>query len=403
MNLLSSARIVLGVSGGVAAYKAAELASRLVQTGARVDVVLTAGAREFIRPLTFAAITQRPVHDDVFEAWTESSFGHITLAKDADLVVVAPASANTIAKLALGLTDDMLGAVALATGAPLVVAPAMEHGMFHHPATQAHLATLRARGATQIGPEAGRLASGATGDGRLATTEAIIGAIRAVIGRNGPLAGRRIVVSGGGTHEPLDPVRFLGNRSSGTMGYALAEAALAAGATVTLVTGPTHLVPPFGAEVAAVTTAEEMLRAIDRATETADALIMAAAVADFRPAGASEQKIKKQPGQTELTLRLVRNPDILASVNRPGLVKIGFAAETEDLVGNARTKLAAKGLAMIVANDAVATIGRDDSEATLLFPDGRCESLPLMTKASLAAVIVARIAPLLDARARDAS
>src|SRR5579884_62012 len=318
MSRLASGRIVLAVTGGIAAYKAADLASKLVQAGARVDVILTAGAREFIQPLTFQAITKRPVHTSVFEGWSEAAFGHVTLAQEADALVVAPATANAIAKLALGLADDMLGTVALATSAPLVVAPAMEHGMFHHPATQAHLATLRERGATIVGPETGRLASGQHGDGRLAPTEAIVGAIRLVLGRGGALAGKRLVVTAGGTQEPLDPVRFLGNRSSGTMGFALAQAALERGAAVTLVTGPTALTPPVGA---AVRTAREMQEAVARAIVDADALLMAAAVADFRPAAPSAGKIKKQPGQETMALTLVRNPDILAGVERSRLVK----------------------------------------------------------------------------------
>ncbi|MDP9362717.1 MAG: bifunctional phosphopantothenoylcysteine decarboxylase/phosphopantothenate--cysteine ligase CoaBC, partial [Chloroflexota bacterium] len=226
MTSLRHANVVLAVSGGIAAYKAADLASRLVQVGAVVDVILTAGAQEFVRPLTFAALTKRPVRTTPFAPWTEESSGHISLAHDADVLVVAPASANVLARIALGLADDLLGTVALSTRAPLVLAPAMEHGMFHHPATQTHLATLRGRGAIVVGPESGRLASGATGDGRLASIDRIVGTLRATLGRNGPLAGRRVVVSAGGTQEPLDPVRFLGNRSSGAMGYALAAAAV---------------------------------------------------------------------------------------------------------------------------------------------------------------------------------
>ena len=395
MPPLASARVLLGVSGGIAAYKAADLASRLVQVGARVDVVLTSGALEFVRTLTFSAITKRPVHTDLFEAWTEESFGHISLARDADLLVVAPASANTIAKLALGLADDLLGTVALSTGAPLLVAPAMEHGMYHHPATQAHLATLRQRGAFQVGPDTGRLASGAHGDGRLASVETIVGAIRLLLGRDGALADKRLVVTAGGTHEPLDPVRYLGNRSSGTMGYALARAALNRGARVILVTGPTVLEPPYGADVVRVGTAAEMRDAVEQATVDADALIMAAAVADYRPAAIAAAKIKKRPGQDGLTLDLVRNPDILAEIGRPGLIKVGFAAETEDLVANAREKLRAKRLAMIVANDAVATIGARDSTAVILRAGEEPEPLPPMPKSDLAEAILDRLAPLL--------
>lgn len=403
MTLLSSARVVLAVGGGIAAYKAADLASRLVQAGATVDVVLTAGAQEFVRPLTFSALTRRPVHTDPFAPWTETAAGHVSLAHEADVFVVAPASANVIARLALGLADDLLGTVALSTRAPLVVAPAMEHGMFHHPATQANLVTLRNRGATVVPPESGRLASGAVGDGRLAPTEAILGAVRSVLGRHGPLDGRRLVVTAGGTQEPLDPVRYLGNRSSGAMGYALAVAALERGATVHLVSAPTSTPPPVGVELTRVETAEQMRAAVDAAVRSADALMMAAAVADFRPARASERKIKKTPGAETMTVDLVRNPDILAEVDAPGLLKVGFAAETEDLVANAAAKMAAKDLAMIVANDAIATIGGLTSRAVILRPGIPPEALPEMPKDRVAAVILDRLAALFEARARKAS
>lgn len=394
MTLLASARIVLGVSGGIAAYKAADLASKLVQAGARVDTILTAGAQEFMRPLTFQAITHRPVFSGVFEGWSEATSGHVTLAQEADVLVVAPATANAIARLATGLADDMVGAVALATAAPLVVAPAMEHRMFHHPATQANLATLVERGATVVGPETGRLASGQHGDGRLAPAAAIVGAIRVVLGRCGPLAGRHVVVTAGGTQEPLDPVRYLGNRSSGTMGYALAQAALDRGAAVTLITGPTALLPPYGARVIRIETALEMQSAVEQAVATADALIMAAAVADFRPAVRGAGKIKKRPGENGMTLELARNPDIVASIDRLGLIKVGFAAETDDLLANAREKLVAKDLAMIVANDAVATIGRSESTATILYRNAEPEALPRMGKAEVAAAIMDRMTAL---------
>ena len=395
MSRIASARLVLGVSGGIAAYKSADLASQLVQAGARVDVVMTSGAQEFVRPLTFQAITKRPVHSEVFEAWTERSFGHVTLAAEADLLIVAPASANTLARLALGFADDMLGAVALSTEAPLLLAPAMEHGMYHHPATQAHLATLRTRGAEIVGPESGRLASGYQGDGRLATVERIVGGVRAVLGRDGPLAGKRLVVTAGGTREPLDPVRFLGNRSSGLMGYVLAQAVIDRGGAVTLITGATHLSAPYGAEVVRVETAEEMLAAVHRAIPDADALVAVAAVADFRPVAPREHKIKKQAGQETMTIELARTPDILASVDRPGLVKVGFAAETENLVDNARAKLEAKKLAMVVANDAVATIGRPDSAAVIIRRGASAEHLPMMSKGELAEAIVDHLLPLL--------
>jgi phosphopantothenoylcysteine decarboxylase/phosphopantothenate--cysteine ligase len=400
MMPLRGARILLAVTGGIAAYKSADLASKLVQSGARVDVLLSETARRFVGEVTFQALTKRPVHGDVFEAWTETSFGHITLGHDADAIVVSPATANTIAKLAYGLADDMLGAVALSTTAPLIVVPAMEHLMYHHPATQANLATLRERGAVQVGPERGRLASGEEGDGRLPATETILGAIRQTLGKAGRLAGRRVVVTAGGTQEPLDPVRFIGNRSSGLMGYALAQAAIDEGAAVDLVSGPTHLTPPYGAATVRVSTAEEMFAAVRDLAAKADALVMAAAVADYRPAHPTTAKIKKREGGRGLTIELARNPDIVASIDRPGLVKIGFAAETEDLIENARLKLAAKGLDLIVANDAAATIGSKSSTAILLAPDGSAETLPTLPKEDVATIIVARLIAILGERRR---
>lgn len=395
MSILKGTRIALGVSGGIAAYKAADLASKLVQGGATVDVILTKHATEFIQPLTFQAITKQPVHTGVFEGWREDWFGHISLAHASQALLIAPATANTIAKLAAGLADDMLSSVALASTAPLIIAPAMEHQMWRHPATQANLTTLRSRGATIVGPETGRLASGEFGDGRLVQPEYILGALRQVLGRNGALAGRKIVVSAGGTHEPLDPVRFLGNRSSGLMGYAIAQSAIDQGADVTLVSGPTLLKPPYGAHFVSVETADEMAGAVRDASERADVLIMAAAVADYRPAESRTSKIKKGDPDEPSVIELTRNPDILASIDRPGLIKIGFAAETDDLIANASEKLKRKGLAMIVANDAVKTIGSELSTATFILPYGEPEELPMAEKAEVADAILERIARLL--------
>jgi phosphopantothenoylcysteine decarboxylase/phosphopantothenate--cysteine ligase len=395
MTVLRGTRVLLAVTGGIAAYKSADLASKLVQAGAVVDVTLSETARRFVGPATFEALTKRPVHGDVFEPWTETSYGHITLGRETDAIIVSPATAHTIARLAHGFADDMLGAAVLSAAAPLLIVPAMEHAMYHHPATQANLATLRERGAVQVGPERGRLASGEEGDGRLPSTETIIGALRMTLGRTGALAGRQVVVSAGGTQEPIDPVRFIGNRSSGLMGYAVSQAALDAGATVSLIAGPTHLVVPYGAKHVAVTTAVDMLTAIQHEVADADALIMAAAVADFRPAHPTPSKIKKSEHDGAPTIELARNVDILASIDRPGLVKIGFAAETDDLIDNARKKISAKGLAMIVANDATATIGSRSSTAVLLTPDGGNETLPTLPKEELAAIIITRLAAIL--------
>jgi len=396
------ATIVLGVTGGIAAYKAADLTSKLVQLGARVHVVMTEGATRFVQPLTFEALTRQPVYTSVFDGWEGESAGHVTLAREADVVLIAPATASTIARLVQGAVDDMLGAVVLATGAPVIVAPAMEHHMWHHPATQRNVATLAAWGVHIVAPESGHLASGATGDGRLASSERLIGAVRQQLGSGGPLAGRRIVVTAGGTREAIDPVRYLGNRSSGQMGVAIAEAALDQGAAVTLIAGPTVERLPQGVTVRRVESALEMEQAVHGAIEGADALIMAAAVADFRPRQASDQKIKKQPGQESLTVELARNPDIIAGVDGTVIVKVGFAAETEALLANAQGKLEAKDLAMIVANDAVRTIGSDQAQATLLFRDGRpARELSRMPKEAMARQIIAELPGLLEARQRE--
>lgn len=398
---LDGATIVLGVTGGIAAYKAADLASTLVQRGAMVHVVMTEGATAFVQPLTFQALTRRPVYTSVFNGWEGTSAGHVSLARDADTVLIAPATANTIARLAQGIVDDMLGAVALATEAPVIVAPAMEHHMWHHPATQRNVQTLASWGVTVVEPDSGYLASGARGDGRLASAERLLAALRAALGRGGPLAGRRIVVTAGGTREAIDPVRYVGNRSSGRMGVAIAEAAVDLGASVLLVAGPTVDWLPEGVKVNRVESALDMEAAVQEGVEGADALIMAAAVADFRPGQQATQKLKKQPGQQSMALELVRNPDIIAGIDGTNLVKVGFAAETEHLVEHAQAKLASKGLAMIVANDAVRTIGSDRVQATLLFDDGRrAVELPETSKAELARRIVAEVVRLIEARRR---
>src|SRR5829696_4748553 len=292
--MLENKRIVLGVSGGIAAYKVADLASKLVQAGATVDVIMTSGAQRFVTPLTFQAITKRPVRTDIYADWLGEDTGHVGLAHNADLLVIAPATANTIARLALGLSDDLLCAVYLSTRAPVLLVPAMETGMYLHPATQEHLETLRNRGASVMEPGEGHLASGASSLGRMPPVPEIMAAIRRSLGANGPLAGKRVVVTAGGTQEPLDPVRYIGNRSSGKMGYAIAEAAFNAGAGVTLISGPVALAAPHGVPLVRVGTAREMDKAVRAALEEgSDALVMAAAVADYAPLDVSEQKIKK--------------------------------------------------------------------------------------------------------------
>lgn len=370
MSLLDGAKIVLGVTGGIAAYKAADVTSKLVQAGADVHVVMTDGGTQFVQPMTFEALTRNPVHTSVFDGWEGESAGHVTLARDADVVLVAPATANSIAKMAHGMVDDMLGAVLLATEAPIVVAPAMEHHMWHHPATQENVRLLRDRGVGIVEPESGHLASGASGDGRLASVDRLLAAVRAQLAAGGPLSGRTVVVTAGGTQEAIDPVRYIGNWSSGQMGVALAQAALDQGASVVLIAGPTVRDLPVGVDVVRVESALEMQAAVEQAVPGADILVMAAAVADYRPGTPQDQKMKKQDDVDGVSIDLVKNPDIIAGVDGANILKVGFAAETEQLLENAASKLERKDLEMIVANDAVRTIGSDAVEATLLFRDG---------------------------------
>lgn len=398
---LRGARIVVGVCGGIAAYKAADLVSALVQRGAVVDVMLSYGATRFIQPLTFQALTHRLVFTDVFEGWEGGDSGHVSIAREADVVLIAPATANAIARLANGMVEDMIGAVTLATDAPIVIAPAMEHHMWHHPATRRNVETLRGDGATIIEPEAGHLASGALGDGRLARRASMLNGVRKALGRSGELAGRSVVVSAGGTREAVDPVRYIGNRSSGMMGVSLALAALDTGADVTLIATPAVDQDTWGGPVVEVESAGAMHQAVAASVKGADVLIMAAAVSDFRPRMQATGKIKKQAGEDGLTLDLVKNPDIVKSIEELGLIKIGFAAETDELIANAKLKLAAKGLTMIVANDAVRTIGHARSEATLLFRDRPNLELPELDKDELAVRILDEVKRLVRDRDTD--
>jgi phosphopantothenoylcysteine decarboxylase/phosphopantothenate--cysteine ligase len=395
VSILRGARIVLGITGGVAAYKAVDLASKLVQQGAQVDAVLTDAAREFIGPASLNAITRRPVHGSVFEPWTADWVGHLSLGEESDLVIIAPATANAIANLAHGLAPDMLHSAVLASTAPLLVVPAMEDTMYRHPATQQNLETLRQRGVYFVGPESGRLASGEYGVGRMSEPASIVGAARMALGRHGVLAGKRIVVTAGGTREALDPVRYLGNRSSGLMGYAIVQAAIDAGAEVVLISGPTSLPTPFGAVRIDVQTAVEMKNAVEESVKGAHAIVMSAAVADYRPRDVRSEKIKKSELGATLSLELVANPDIIAGVSEPGLVKIGFAAETSNLVEHARKKLREKGLDLVVANDAELAIGSSQNQVTLVWPDGAVDELPLLPKDAVAAMLIDRVSGLL--------
>jgi len=397
--MLTNKTIVLGVTGGIAAYKAADMVSKLVQAGAEVRVIMTKSATEFISPLTFRSLTGQPVVTEMFELASEFSIEHVALAEAADVVVIAPATANIIAKFAAGIADDMLSTTVLATTAPVIVVPAMHTEMFQNPVTQENLNKLKARGFTIVGPEYGRLASGKVGLGRLAEVEKIIGTIKQVLGRSGDLAGKEIVVTAGGTQEAVDPVRYVGNRSSGKMGYAMAEAARDRGAKVRLVTAPTSLPDPVGVEVTHVETAVQMKEAVEKATAQADALIMAAAVADYQPKSAVREKIKKE-ATAGLTLELIKTPDILAEV-KGNFLKIGFAAESEDLVENARKKLEKKQLDLIAANDITAAdsgFGTDTNRVTLIDKEGKVEELPLMSKREVADKILDRVVELLDGK-----
>lgn len=398
-RIFEGKRVILGVSGGIAAYKAIELARQLTLNGSQVDVMLTESAYQFVTPLAFQTLTRRPVHGAVFEGWSGEYHGHISLAEEADVFVVAPATANTIARLAHGLADDMLTVSALATPAPMVVAPAMDHYMYLHPATQDNLATLARRGVRLVGPDQGRLASGAQGHGRMVAPERLLASIRAALAVDGPLAGRTVVVSAGPTREPLDPIRYLSNRSSGKMGYAIAQAFLDAGASVRLVSGPTSLTPPPEASFVSVESAMEMAEAVQRLVSDADALVMAAAVGDYRPLEVAQEKIKKSGEDVEL--RLTRTTDILATVNRPGLIKVGFAAETTNLIDYARGKLSAKNLDLIVANNATGTMGSDESEAYFLEPGGNPQQVPKTAKGELSEILVDRVVELFERQSRN--
>ena len=388
MDTLAGKRVILGVCGSIAAYKVAQLARDLTLAGACVDVIMTKAAEQFVGAATFQALTGRPVLTDMWTLPEDGVVGHVSLGMQADVVVIAPATANTIARLAAGLCDDLLTTTVLATRAPLLIAPAMNPAMYDHPATQANIATLRARGACVLEPEFGRMAEPLVGRGRLPEPADLLAEIRALLGRhNGPLRGRHVVVTAGGTREPIDPVRYLGNRSSGQMGYALAARARDLGATVTLISGPTALTPPRAVHVVAVETALDMRAAVQAACAQADILIMNAAVADFRPAQPSTEKIKKQADEG-LTIQLVQNPDVVGELaHRNDLFKVGFAAETRDLLANARSKLQRKGLHLIVANDAVASIGQ--AEIALVVLDGeQAIELPRQSKETAAAMLL---------------
>ncbi len=394
MDILSGKRIVLAVCGSIAAYKVVQFARDLTLAGAMVDVLLTEAAERFVGLATFQALTGRQPHTSMWDLPEDGVIGHISLGAHADAVVVAPATAQTIARLAAGLSDDLLTTTLLATRAPVMIAPAMNPLMYAHPATQANLATLRSYGYHLLEPEEGRMAEHVSGKGRLPEPFTLEGELRALLGRHtGPLRGRRVVITAGGTREPIDPVRYVGNRSSGRMGYALAAQARDMGAAVTLISGPTSLPPPAAVSVVQVETALQMQTAVHVAITGADMLIMNAAVADFRPEAAADRKLKKDPATTGMTVQMVTNPDILAGLAaRRDIFKVGFAAETNDLLANARSKLERKGLHLIVANDAVASIDQPTIALNLIDAEGMT-SLERRSKTEAAAVLFAAILP----------
>jgi phosphopantothenoylcysteine decarboxylase/phosphopantothenate--cysteine ligase len=397
---LGGRTILLVVGGGIAAYKSLDLIRRLRERGAAVRCILTAGAQRFITPLAAAGISGQRAHTDLFDREDEAEIGHIRLARDADLVVVAPATANLMARMAGGHADDLASTVVLATTLPILVAPAMNVRMWLHPATQRNLALLRADGVRVVGPNDGPMAEAETGPGRMSEPLEIVAAAEAVLAPSGPLAGRRVVVTSGPTHEPIDPVRYIANRSSGRQGHAIARAAAEAGADVTLVSGPVAIPDPPGVRTVRVESAREMLAAVEAALP-AEIGIFAAAVADWRVDRPADQKVKKD-GRGLPALALVENPDILATVarhdeRRPALV-VGFAAETEKVVDHARAKLARKGCDLIVANDVSpegGVMGGERNTVHLVSADG-VETWPTLPKDEVARRLVARLARMFD-------
>jgi phosphopantothenoylcysteine decarboxylase/phosphopantothenate--cysteine ligase len=404
-NPLNDKHILLGVTGSIACYKAADLASKLTQAGALVDVILTDAATRFITPLTFQSVTGRKAFADDDLWGSQGHVLHVQLGKDAELMIIAPATANTLAKLAHGLADNLLTVTALAANCPILIAPAMDGGMYQHPATQANLDILRQRGFYVAGPVSGHLASGQTGTGRMVEPVELVGYARMLLGREGSLAGSKVIVTAGGTREPIDPVRSITNRSSGKQGFALAQAAVDQGAEVILISGPVTLSTPIGAKRKNVNTTREMLDAVLAELNDSNILIMAAAAADFTLLKPAKDKIKKSEGIP--TIQLTTAPDILEKVAavkaQTGMpeITVGFAAESRDLIANAQTKLKAKKLDMIVANDISANDAGfevDTNRVTLLYPDGASEYLPLMSKDDVAGEIIAQIASLLASK-----
>ncbi len=408
IGIFNERRIVLGVTGSIAAYKAVDLASKLTQAGAEVDVIMTEAAQRFLTPLTFQAVTGRSVSTSLWDAGGDglpTHIAHVGLAEAADLLAIIPATADVMSDMVTGKANDLLRVTAVAARCPVLVAPAMDGGMYGHPATQANVETLRRRGVVVLDPDVGRFASGLTGKGRLPGTDRLLGEMRRILGRGGELAGRKVVVTAGGTREALDPVRFITNHSSGKQGRAVAQAAIDAGADVTLISAARDLPPVVGAREITIDSAQQMLAAVLAEVQTADVLIMSAAISDYRPAQAAEQKIKKPDDPTlGMTLDLARNPDILMEVKeqRSGRpfprVVVGFAAESQDLLANATKKLGRKGLDLIVANDITASDAGFRSDTNRVIILDRHESqqeIQLSSKTAIAEIIISRVAGLL--------
>ncbi|TME60413.1 MAG: bifunctional phosphopantothenoylcysteine decarboxylase/phosphopantothenate--cysteine ligase CoaBC [Chloroflexi bacterium] len=389
--------VVLAVTGSIAVYKTIELARRLVQAGATVQVVMTKGATEFVTPLTFQALTYRPVEVEMFAMQDERAAGHVAMGRQAEVVVVAPATAHVIARLAHGFSDDLVATTVLATSAPVIVAPAMETHMWRNPATVENVARLRARGVRIVEPETGPLASGDVGPGRLASIERIAAEIEAALSVSGALSGKSIVVTAGPTLEAIDPVRYVSNRSSGKMGYAIAAAARDAGAEVTLVTGPTALTPPAGVRTFPIESADDLKDAVLAQLPRADVVVMAAAVADYRPIETATKKLKKKDLGSEMTLRMTENPDVLTAImaaRRPGTIVIGFKAETGEATAEAGRMLREKKLDLVVANDVTdprSGFGSDEDRVAFVSADG-VEQLPVLAKTEVARRLVAKLA-----------
>jgi len=396
-EILRGKYVVLAVTGSIAVYKVIELARRMTQAGATVQVIMTPGATQFVQPLTFQALTYRPVEVEMFGTFDDRATGHVAMGQQADVVVIAPATAHTIARLANGFADDLIGTTVLASHAPLVIAPAMETHMWSNAATQANVDALRDRGALIVEPESGELASGLIGQGRLASLPLIEDAIQEALSTSTALAGKRVIVTAGPTLEPIDPVRVVTNRSSGKMGYAIAAAARRAGADVRLITGPTALRAPAGVTTVAIETAQELSDAVLAALPGADAVVMAAAVADYRPAKPADRKLKKREQGDSASVEMTRTADVLQAIvakRDSRTIVVGFKAETGEAVAEASRMLRDKKLDLVVANDVTAKgseFGSDTDQVTFVSADG-AEALPLLSKREVARRLVAKIA-----------